>query len=85
VIPDRPRRVVERYVSRVVRGVAVTEGAGVEITRLIGQPALSMLDPFLLLDEFRSDRPDDYPAYCTSIRDDRAGHVRLDAGLERKP
>jgi redox-sensitive bicupin YhaK (pirin superfamily) len=51
-----------RYVSRVVNGMAATDGAGVELTRVIGQPALPMLDPFLLLDAFRSDRPDDYIA-----------------------
>jgi hypothetical protein len=51
-----------RYVSRVVRGVPATEGAGVELTRVIGQPALPMLDPFLLLDAFRSDRTGDYIA-----------------------
>jgi len=39
-----------------------TDGAGVELTRLIGQPALPMLDPFLLLDAFRSDDPQDYIA-----------------------
>lgn len=52
----------ERHVSRVVRGMPATDGAGVELTRVIGQPALPMLDPFLLLDAFRSDRPDDYIA-----------------------
>lgn len=51
-----------RSVSRVVRGMPATDGAGVELTRVIGQPALPMLDPFLLLDAFRSDRPDDYIA-----------------------
>ena len=51
-----------RSVSRVVRGMPTSDGAGVELTRVIGQPALPMLDPFLLLDEFRSDRPDDYVA-----------------------
>lgn len=51
-----------RTVSRVVRGLPATDGAGVELTRVIGQPALSMLDPFLLLDAFRSDRPGDYIA-----------------------
>jgi len=39
-----------------------TDGAGVELTRVIGQPALPMLDPFLLLDAFRSDEPEDYLA-----------------------
>ncbi len=51
-----------RRVSRVVRGLPTTDGAGVELTRVIGQPALPMLDPFLLLDAFRSDRPGDYIA-----------------------
>ena len=51
-----------RTLSRVVRGVAATDGAGVELTRVIGQPALSLLDPFLLLDVFRSDQPDEYLA-----------------------
>jgi hypothetical protein len=51
-----------RRVSRVVKGMPATDGAGVELTRVIGQPALSMLDPFLLLDAFRSDKPEDYIA-----------------------
>jgi len=51
-----------RVLSRVVRGIPATDGAGVELTRVIGQPELPMLDPFLLLDAFRSDRPGDYIA-----------------------
>jgi redox-sensitive bicupin YhaK (pirin superfamily) len=51
-----------RSVSRIVKGMPATDGAGVELTRVIGQPALSELDPFLLLDAFRSDKPDDYLA-----------------------
>lgn len=51
-----------RCVTRVVKGMPVTDGAGVELTRVIGQPALSMHDPFLLLDAFRSDNPEDYIA-----------------------
>ncbi len=51
-----------RQVSRVIKGMPATDGAGVELTRVIGQPALPMLDPFLLLDAFRSDRPEDYLA-----------------------
>ena len=39
-----------------------TDGAGVRLTRVIGTPELSMLDPFLLLDAFESDNPDDYIA-----------------------
>ncbi len=51
-----------RRLIQVVRGIPTIDGAGVEITRVIGQPALPMLDPFLLLDAFRSDRPQDYLA-----------------------
>lgn len=51
-----------RTISRVVRGMPATDGAGVELTRVIGQPTLPMLDPFLLLDAFRSDKPGDYIA-----------------------
>ena len=39
-----------------------SDGAGVNLTRIIGSPELNMLDPFLLLDEFGSDNPDDYIA-----------------------
>ncbi len=51
-----------RHVVRVVRGLPETDGAGVKLTRVIAQPALQQLDPFLLLDAFRSDHPDDYIA-----------------------
>ncbi len=36
------------------------EGAGVRLKRAFGYPEVPLLDPFLLLDEFRSDDPDDY-------------------------
>jgi len=51
-----------RPVVRVVTGRPTSDGAGVRLTRMIGTPELSELDPFLLLDEFRSDRADDYLA-----------------------
>ena len=51
-----------RTISRRVRGQPASDGAGVRLTRVIGQPALDMLDPFLLLDEFGSDQPGDYIA-----------------------
>ncbi len=49
-----------RTVTRTVKGVPHSDGAGVRMTRVIASPDLDMIDPFLLLDEFRSDRPDDY-------------------------
>ena len=51
-----------REVARKVRGMPTSDGAGVRMTRVIGQPALDSFDPFLLLDEFRSDNPNDYLA-----------------------
>lgn len=41
-------------------GVAATDGNGVKMTRIIGSHELNTLDPFLLLDVFESDQPDDY-------------------------
>ncbi len=49
-----------RTVTRTVKGVPHSDGAGVRMTRVIASHELDMIDPFLLLDEFRSDRPDDY-------------------------
>jgi len=51
-----------RKIEKVVSGQATSDGAGVELVRMIGQPQLMELDPFLLLDAFRSDDPDDYIA-----------------------
>jgi redox-sensitive bicupin YhaK (pirin superfamily) len=44
------------------KGLPASDGAGVKLTRVIGQPALPDLDPFLMLDSFRSDDPDSYMA-----------------------
>jgi redox-sensitive bicupin YhaK (pirin superfamily) len=49
-----------RKVVRTVQGISTSDGAGVNLVRIIGSPQLEMLDPFLLLDEFGSDDPDDY-------------------------
>lgn len=51
-----------RPVVKVIRGQAASDGAGVKLTRVIGAHALPELDPFLLLDEFRSDDVNDYAA-----------------------
>lgn len=52
----------DREVVKLVRGMPTSDGAGVKLTRVIGQPALTDLDPFLLLDEFGTDNPGDYIA-----------------------
>jgi len=51
-----------RTVRRVVRGMPTSDGAGVKLTRVIGQPQLPDLDPFLMLDEFGTDKAEDYIA-----------------------
>ncbi|GHA69421.1 pirin family protein [Cognatilysobacter bugurensis] len=49
-------------VIRTLRGMPASDGAGVKLTRVIGTPQLPDLDPFLMLDEFGTDRPEDYLA-----------------------
>jgi redox-sensitive bicupin YhaK (pirin superfamily) len=56
---SRPR---DRQVERVLAGMPTTDGAGVRLTRVIGQPALRNLDPFIMLDRFHSDDPGAYIA-----------------------
>ena len=51
-----------RPISRRLRGQATSDGAGVSLTRVIGTGQLPALDPFLMLDEFGSDRPGEYIA-----------------------
>ncbi len=51
-----------RSVKAVVRGQATSDGAGVSLVRLFPSHELDMLDPFLLLDAFSSNDPDDYIA-----------------------
>jgi len=51
-----------RNITDLIEGIQTQDGAGVNLTRIIGSPELNMLDPFLLLDEFASDDPNDYIA-----------------------
>ena len=51
-----------RRVVKVVEGRETSDGAGVRLKRSLGMPALDYLDPFLLLDEFKSDDSADYIA-----------------------
>ena len=52
----------ERQVVQVVTGQPTSDGAGVRLNRVIGTAELDHVDPFLLLDEFKSDQPGDYLA-----------------------
>jgi hypothetical protein len=47
-------------IARTVRGRPTSDGAGVKLTRVIGGGELPDLDPFLLLDEFGTDKAEDY-------------------------
>ncbi len=49
-----------RGVDRLVTGRATSDGAGVKLTRVLTQDLQQRLDPFLMLDAFLSDNPDDY-------------------------
>ncbi|MGC2457474.1 MAG: pirin family protein [Gallionellaceae bacterium] len=49
-----------RSVDRLVTGRATSDGAGVKLTRVLTQDLQRRLDPFLMLDAFFSDDPDDY-------------------------
>ena len=55
LVPIRP-------VKRLVEAKPTLEGAGVRLRRAFGFGTTSEFDPFLLLDDFRNDRPEDYRA-----------------------
>jgi hypothetical protein len=57
ILTTRPRRIVWSGA-----GMPASDGAGVKLLRIIGQPALPDLDPFLMLDAFGSDDPQAYIA-----------------------
>jgi redox-sensitive bicupin YhaK (pirin superfamily) len=49
-----------RSVEQLVTGQATSDGAGVKLTRVLTQQFQRRLDPFLMLDAFATDNPDDY-------------------------
>jgi len=51
-----------RQAAKIIKTTEVSEGAGVTVHRSIGTPALRKLDPFVMLDHFGSDNPDEYIA-----------------------
>ncbi|WP_407296746.1 pirin family protein [Stutzerimonas zhaodongensis] len=51
-----------RQILSISTGHATSDGAGVRLTRLFGGAAPERFDPFLMLDEFGSDNPDEYIA-----------------------
>ena len=52
----------DRKVTKLVSGVRTEDGAGVRLTRVLGHDDVRDFDPFLMLDAFDSDRPEDYIA-----------------------
>jgi redox-sensitive bicupin YhaK (pirin superfamily) len=57
---DHSNQMNGRDLVQVTRGSLASDGDGVRLTRFIGGPDLPMVDPFLLLDCFGSDQPQDY-------------------------
>jgi len=51
-----------RTVTKIIKSQLTSDGAGVTLRRSIGSGMLSELDPFLLLDNFGTENPDDYIA-----------------------
>ncbi|MHA1121672.1 MAG: pirin family protein, partial [Candidatus Heimdallarchaeota archaeon] len=52
----------QRKVKKVLKSRSTLEGAGVRLQRVFGFHEVPLFDPFLLLDHFGSDNPDDYLA-----------------------
>lgn len=53
---------MNRSIEYIIPGQATSDGAGVKLTRLLGPHLQQRLDPFLMLDAFGSDDPNDYIA-----------------------
>jgi redox-sensitive bicupin YhaK (pirin superfamily) len=53
---------VIRPVIKVTKSMPTIEGAGVRLNRVFGFHQLPLYDPFLLMDDFHSNNPDDYMA-----------------------
>jgi len=51
-----------RTVKQIIKAIPASDGAGVKLRRSLGQSNTARLDPFLMLDEFSSENPDDYVA-----------------------
>ncbi|MES1196338.1 MAG: pirin family protein, partial [Steroidobacter sp.] len=51
-----------RQINQIIPSMDTSDGAGVRLRRSLGQRHQFRLDPFLMLDEFGSDKPDEYIA-----------------------
>ena len=52
----------KRKITKITKGMPTSDGAGVKLVRVFPTHEVELLDPFLLLDEFGTDDPDDYIA-----------------------
>jgi redox-sensitive bicupin YhaK (pirin superfamily) len=59
---DLKTKATSRTITRKLPGMPTEDGAGVKLTRMVGTPELSHVDPFLMLDVIRSDDPTGYLA-----------------------
>ncbi len=62
ITDSKPTVAHPRSVEQLVAGQATSDGAGVRLTRVLTNQLQRRLDPFLMLDAFGSDNPDDYIA-----------------------
>ncbi|MDU3113392.1 MAG: pirin family protein, partial [Megasphaera sp.] len=53
---------MERIIVKRVKGSKAIDGAGVHLTRVLGNATVETFDPILMLDSFDSTNPDDYTA-----------------------
>ena len=53
---------MERIIVKRVKGSKAIDGAGVRLTRVLGNATVEAFDPILMLDSFDSTNPDDYAA-----------------------
>jgi len=51
-----------RKINKILTSKPTIEGAGVHLKRAFGNNQLPLFDPFLMLDDFRSDNPTHYRA-----------------------
>jgi hypothetical protein len=51
-----------RILQQIIPSIPASDGAGVKLRRSLGQTPHLRVDPFLMLDEFSSENPDDYVA-----------------------
>jgi len=61
-MPGEKTAVTQRRIESIIPSVPASDGAGVKLRRSLGRNPAQRHDPFLMLDEFFSDNPDDYLA-----------------------